>query len=105
VSATARRGANYQNPDHRCILLSDDQYTAARAGTGIRLWLFLPGFWRLEKSLEQAQCGKPSKDGPCHQSGELDLCSVVNMTTIEQVAIMFRVALDAMPILTPVQNA
>ena len=69
---------------------------------GRGLWAVPSGFLEVGESLEQGAVRETLEEtGLVIDSERLDLCSVVNMTSIEQVAVMFRVMLDVMPILTP----
>ena len=97
---------HYQNP--RIIVccaacLGDKVLMCRRAlEPGRGLWAVPSGFLEVGESLEQGAVRETWEEtGLVVDPEHLQLCSIVNMTSIEQVAIMFRVHLDAMPILTP----
>jgi ADP-ribose pyrophosphatase YjhB (NUDIX family) len=69
---------------------------------GLGQWIVPSGFLEVGESLEQGAARETREEtGLIVDPERLDLCSVVNMTSIEQVAIMFRIELDAEPTLTP----
>jgi ADP-ribose pyrophosphatase YjhB (NUDIX family) len=97
---------HYQNPQIIvcCAVCLGDKVLMCRRALepGLGLWAVPSGFLEVGESLEQGAVRETFEEtGFVVNPESLDLCSVVNMTSIEQVAIMFRVILDAMPILTP----
>lgn len=97
---------HYQNPRIIvcCAVCLGDRVLMCRRALepGLGLWAVPSGFLEVGESLEQGAVRETFEEtGLVINPESLDLCSVVNMTSIEQVAIMFRVALGAMPVLTP----
>ena len=97
---------HYENP--RIIVccavcLRDKVLMCRRAQEpGLGQWVVPSGFLEVGESLEQGAARETREEtGLIVDPERLDLCSVVNMTSIEQVAIMFRIELDALPTLTP----
>jgi ADP-ribose pyrophosphatase YjhB (NUDIX family) len=96
----------YQNPRVIvcCAVCLGDKVLMCRRALqpGLGLWAVPSGFLEVGESLEQGAVRETFEEtGLVINPESLDLCSVVNMTSIEQVAIMFRVALGAIPALTP----
>jgi ADP-ribose pyrophosphatase YjhB (NUDIX family) len=97
---------HYQNP--RIIVccavcVSDKVLMCRRAEEpGRGQWAVPSGFLEMGESLEEGAVRETWEEtGLVLDPNRLDLCSVVNMTAIEQVAIIFRVMLETMPVLNP----
>jgi ADP-ribose pyrophosphatase YjhB (NUDIX family) len=97
---------HYQNP--RIIVccavcMSDKVLMCRRAEEpGRGLWAVPSGFLEIGESLEEGAVRETFEEtGLALDPNRLDLCSVVNMTAIEQVAIIFRVMLETTPVLNP----
>ena len=97
---------HYQNPRIIvcCAVCCGDKVLMCRRALepGLGLWAVPSGYLEVGESLEQGAARETWEEtGLLVDPGLLHLCSVVNMTSIEQVAVMFRLHLDAMPMLTP----
>jgi ADP-ribose pyrophosphatase YjhB (NUDIX family) len=97
---------HYENPRIIvcCAVCLHDKVLMCRRALepGLGQWAVPSGFLEVGESLEEGAVRETLEEtGLVIDPRRLDLCSVVNMTSIEQVAIMFRVELDATPTLTP----
>jgi ADP-ribose pyrophosphatase YjhB (NUDIX family) len=69
---------------------------------GAGQWAVPAGYLEIGESLEQGAARETREEtGLIVDPARLELCSVVNMTAIQQIAIMFRVILDSEPDLVP----
>lgn len=65
-------------------------------------WAIPTGYLEFGESLEHAAARETWEEtGVVVAAEKLELCSVINMPAIRQVAIMFRIVLDVMPAPTP----
>jgi ADP-ribose pyrophosphatase YjhB (NUDIX family) len=96
----------YQNPRIivSCAVCIGDKVLMCRRAEepGRGQWAVPSGFLEIGESLEDGAARETQEEtGLILDPDRLELCSVVNMTAIEQVAIMFRVMLETMPELSP----
>ena len=97
---------HYQNPRVIvcCAVCMNDKVLMCRRAEepGRGQWAVPSGFLEIGESLEEGAVRETWEEtGLLLDPNRLDLCSVVNMTSIEQVAIIFRVMLETMPVLSP----
>ena len=69
---------------------------------GIGQWAVPSGFLEMGERLEAGAAREIEEEtGVLIPAEKLELCSVINMTSISQVAILFRIVLDELPTLCP----
>jgi ADP-ribose pyrophosphatase YjhB (NUDIX family) len=65
-------------------------------------WAIPTGYLEMGETLEEGAAREAHEEtGIVLAPEKLELCSVINMTSIRQVAIIFRIVLDSLPVLKP----